>query len=103
MDRGLALMQRFRGQFSTWMQTIQRGIGATDLQMIPTQEREEFILRATWKGPDGERTHEKLFSQELVFGRTYGGNPLALAVQRRACDHARDFMREVLGMRGLKT
>lgn len=85
------------------MATIQRGIGATDLQLVPTQARGEFILRAEWKGANGPTTHEKLFSQELVFGRTFGGSPLALSIQRRACDHARDFMREVLNLRGLKT
>lgn len=105
MDRGLALMQRLRDQLSTWMQTIHRGVGATDLKMIPTQQRGEFILRVEWKGKeDAEpRFHEKLFSQEFVFGRTYGGDPLALNPQKRACDYARDFMREVLNLRGLKT
>lgn len=94
-------MQRLRAQLDTWMQTIHRGVGATDLKMHPTGERGEFILKVTWKGPDGERSHEQLFSQQYVFGRTYGGEPLALSAQKRACEYARAFMREVLTKRGL--
>jgi len=97
-------MQQLRAQLEPWHRAIKRGVGATEIEVIPMpQDRGEFILKVTWRTPNGERvqrTYERLFSQEFVFGRTYGGDPLALAVQKRACDYARDFMREVLNMRG---
>lgn len=94
-------MQRLRAQLAVWEGTITRGVGATSFTITPAEESGAFSMRAEWKSANGTCSHEKLFSPELVFGRTYGGSPLALAVQKRACDYARDFMREVLNQRGL--
>jgi hypothetical protein len=83
-----------------WVDTIRRGVGATDLEMADAPEG-EFILRVKWKNHDGERVHERLFSREFVFGPTFSGSPLAYCVQKRACDYAKDFMREILTQRGV--
>jgi hypothetical protein len=82
-----------------WVDTIRRGVGATELELADAPDG-EFILRAKWKTKAGEKVHEHLFSREHVFGRTAAGNPLAFRVQKRACDYAKDFMREILAQRG---
>lgn len=99
MSRSVALLQGLRTQMGCWFDTIRRGVGATGLECVDAPEG-EFILRVTWKTPDGEKTHERLFSREFVFGHTATGSQLAFRVQKRACDYAKDFMREVLAQRG---
>lgn len=100
MDRGTTLLQGLRAQLGCWFDTIRRGVGATDLECTPA-ENGEFILRVTWKTKAGEeKKHERLFSRDFVFGHTATGSPLAFRVQKRACDYAKDFMREILAMRG---
>ncbi len=99
MDRGLTLLQGLRTQIGCWFDTIQRGVGATELECADA-DNGEFILRARWKTKDGEKTHERHFSRDFVFGHTASGSPLAFRVQKRACDYAKDFMREILALRG---
>lgn len=99
MDRATALLQGLRTQLGCWVATIQRGVGATELEFVDAPQG-EFLLRVRWKTAAGEKVHERLFSREYVFGSTAAGNPLAFRVQKRACDYAKDFMREVLAQRG---
>lgn len=79
-----------------WVGPIQRGVGALEVTLDDAPNG-EFFLRAKWKG---DRQHEQLFSKEFVFGSTAQGSPFAFRVQKRACDYAKDFMREILAQRG---
>ncbi len=99
MDRQTTLLQQLRAQLGPWLDVIRRGVGATAVEVV-TVERGEFFVRATWKVPDGERMHEQFFSRDFVFGST-AEQPLACRAQRRPCDYARDFMREILTQRGV--
>jgi hypothetical protein len=96
MDRATSLLQGLRVQLGCWVSPIQRGVGALEVVFVDAPAG-EFILRAKWKG---DRQHERLFSREFVFGSTALGSPLAFRVQKRACDYAKDFMREILAQRG---
>lgn len=102
MTRDIVLLKRLRAQLGVWTATIQRSVGAQRVEIVSAQEPGEFTLRAEWADGDVHVSHSRTFSRQYVFGHTCGGNPLALAIQKRACDYARDFMREVLNMRGLK-
>lgn len=95
MDRAALLLQGLRAQLVGWTATIQRGVGATHLELADAPDG-EFVLRVTWR----TGAHEQLFSRAFVFGPTLTGSPLAYRVQKRACDYARDFMREILAQRG---
>ncbi len=85
---------------SCWLATIQRGTGLTDIAFVDGPAG-SFTLLAKWKTKDGkEKSFSRDFTREFVFGRTASGSPLAFRVQKRACDYAKDFMREILALRG---
>lgn len=100
MDRGALLLQGLRTQLGCWFTTIQRGAGLTSLEVVDGPDG-AFTLLAEWKTKEGKPEFFSCdFTRELVFGRTAGGSPLAYRVQKRACDYAKDFMREILARRG---
>lgn len=100
MDRGTALLQNLRGQLQNWLLTIQRATGATDVSFVP-HTAGEFTIRVTWRPKGGEeQTYDRVFTRQEVFGASYQTSPQTWRVQRKACDYAREIMRQVLTIRG---
>jgi hypothetical protein len=100
MDRGTVLLQTLCGQLRGWADPIRRATYATSVDFLPGKDG-EFTLRVVWPSrEDGPQHYDKEFTRPEVFGVSYAGSPLAWRVQRRACDYARDVMREVLAARG---
>lgn len=99
MDHGAVLLQGLRNQLQGWMQTIKRATCATDVLFVPLADG-EFVLRVEWQYKGGEKkTFDRTFSKSEILGT----NPAQWRVQRRACDYARDIMRDVLAARGAIT
>lgn len=95
MDRGDILLQGFRQQLSGWFNTISRSTGSElEVQQVPA---DGFILRASWKGGQ----YERHFSKRVCFGSSFSLSTAAWRIEKRACDYARDFMRDVLSRRGV--
>jgi hypothetical protein len=97
MDRGEALLFDLRNKLeSRWAETIRRATGATlTFAGLPGGE---FVVKCSW----GEaKTYEKTFTRERVFGGSYNNGVQGWHVERRACDHARDLIRELLVERGV--
>jgi hypothetical protein len=107
MDRAATLLQGLRRQLEKWLDTIKRTTGATAVVLLPAPPGAfihpgEFVLRVEWKTKSGEtKSFEHYYTRGEVFGSSYGGNPLTWRVEKRACDHAREFMRQVLAFRGV--
>jgi len=99
MDHGAVLLQGLRNQLQGWMQTIQRATCATAVSFVALPEG-EFTLRVEWQHKGGEK---KVFDRVFSKSEILGTNPAQWRVQRRACDYARDIMRDVLSARGAIT
>jgi hypothetical protein len=99
MDRGDALLQGLRQQLERWFDPIRRSTGATGVEFV-AHPNGEFALRVKW-WDGGDRHHDRVFTRQEVFGASYGNTPLSWRVQRRACDYARDCIRQVLTVRGV--
>jgi hypothetical protein len=95
MDRGTALLADLRAKLEARCGVIQRSTYAT--VVLQARPDGEFAVQVTW--PDG--TYEKVFTRAFVFGASIRRAPPLWAVQRRACDHARDIITEVLRQRGV--
>lgn len=100
MARDVDLLQGLLRSLRGWSDAIRRATNAVSVDFIPT-ENGEFLARVVWKVPDGERSFERTFTRQYVFGKSYGLSPQAWRVERRPCHHARDIMREVLAQRGV--
>jgi hypothetical protein len=99
MDRGAVLLQGLRNQLQGWLMTIQRATCATNVSFVPLADG-EFMVRVEWQPKGGEKkTFDRTFSKPEILGT----NPAQWRVQRRACDYARDIMRDVLAARGAIT
>lgn len=94
MSRSDDLLQRFRVDLQAWSRTIQRGVGATDLVFHPVKAG-GFRLEVKWK--DGG-SYDHTFTKAEVFGPNHG--EVACEVQKLVCCYAKDFMHEVLAVRG---
>ena len=98
MSRDTELLQELRAALGGWVDVIHR---ATRAEVgMQDAEQGEFLLRAVWKVPEGTQVFARLFSKEFVFGPTYGSTQ-GCRIQKRPCDYAKDFMREVLAQRGV--
>lgn len=101
VDRGTVLLQGLRQQLQGWADPIRRATCATSVTFIP-HELGEFTLRVEWMSKEGTtKTFDRKFTRQEVFGSSYGHSPAGWRVERRACDHARDTMRQVLEARGV--
>jgi hypothetical protein len=100
MDRGAILLQGLRGQLEGWLDTIKRATSATSVSFV-THAQGEFTLRIEWKKDGAVQHFDRMFTRPEVFGASYGHSPMSWRVQRRACDYARDVMRQVLSARGV--
>ena len=101
MDRGTALLQDLRRKLAGWQDYIKRCTHATEVLFV-NKEGGEFDLVVHWVNKQqsaGEFT--KNFTRRFVFGGTFSLSPNAWAIERRACDHARDIVREILSKRGV--
>jgi hypothetical protein len=97
MDRGEALLSDLRNKLEAgWADTIRRATGARlTFTGLPGGE---FVVKCLW----GEtKTYEKTFTRERVFASSYMQGMHGWRVERRACDHARDLIRELLVERGV--
>ena len=103
MDRGAALLNDLRNKLQGgWYGPIQRASGGKlEFLALPNGAPGEFLVRVTWETPVSVRTFEKAFTRQLAFGSSYTLSPMAWRVERRACDHARAVIREVLQHRGV--
>lgn len=99
MDRGAALLRGLQDKLKAWADYIRR---CTNGEVVFTQQSGgEFDITVRWpnKGSAaGEYT--KSFTKPFVFGGTYTLSQNAWAIEKKACDHARDIVREVLARRG---
>ena len=95
MDRGAALLAALRAKLEARRDVVQRSTYAT--VTFHTRPDGEFSVKVTWPGG----TYEKVFDRAFVFGASYRRPSPQWTVQRRACDHTRDIIREVLAARGV--
>lgn len=95
MDRGAALLADLRAKLETRCDIIQRSTYAT--VAFEARPDGEFVVKVTWPGD----TYQKVFTRAFVFGASFRRPPLQWAVQRRACDHSRDIIADVLRQRGV--
>ena len=101
MDRATALLQGLRDQLQHWFDPIKRATGATSVTYVH-RENGEFAVRIEWKMKNGElKNFEREFTRQELFGASYTNSPMSWRIQRRACDYARDTMRQVLAARGV--
>jgi hypothetical protein len=100
MDRGAALLRDLQDKLKAWTDYIRR---CTNGEVAFVQKSGgEFDLVVRWpnKGSSAGE-HVKSFTRQFVFGGTFSLSPNAWAIEKRACDHARDVVREVLAKRGV--
>ena len=101
MDRGDALLNGLRNQMERWQDPIKRATCAATVSFISRQNG-EFTVRVEWRQKDCEaKTFDYEVTRKGVFGASYGHSPLTWRVEKRACDYARDVMRQVLAARGV--
>jgi hypothetical protein len=101
MDRSVALMRALQRRLAGWFDVIRRATGAQDLR-FENHDDGSFSLVAEWAGGSRDASSfAKMFTREKVFGRSHALPSEAQFVERRACDHARDFIREILERRGV--
>jgi len=100
MDRGTALLQNLRKKLEGWVSPIQRATGASSVEFIP-RDAGEFSICVAWKSGDTLCSFDRLFARKEVFGASYALGPSSWHVQKRACDYARDLIRQVLEQRGV--
>jgi hypothetical protein len=101
MDRGVVLLQGLRRQLEKWLDPIKRSTCASKVSFVPLMNG-EFLLRVEWTLRDGTtRGYDHEFTRSMAFGSSYGNSPLAWRIERRACDHARECIRQVLAARGV--
>lgn len=100
MDRGGALMQGLQGKLKAWADYIKRCTYGEVTFVQKTGGEFDVVVRwpSTRGGPAGEYT--KSFTRRYAFGGTFSLSPNAWSVERRACEHARDIVREILEKRG---
>jgi hypothetical protein len=85
------------------LDVIRRGVGAQKVEFSPREGGKEFAVVVTYTTKEGKTVvHESLFTQARVFGESKRGSLQAWRVQKKACDYAREVMREVLEKRGVK-
>ena len=98
MDRGETLLRGLQDKLKAWADYIQRCTHAT-VSFVPMAHG-EFEVVVNWPaqgGPAGE--YKKAFTRSFVFGGTFQLSPNAWTIERKACDHARDIVRDVLNKR----
>ena len=101
-DRATVLLTSLQNNLHGWLNTIKRGTGATSVELIPVPDGSgEFSIEVIWDKAGERKSVTKVFTRAYVFGDSMRLSPLAWTVQRRACDHARDVMREVLTQLGV--
>lgn len=100
--RDVLLMKMLRSQLEGWLPVIARAAGAQKAELEVLEGGKEFAVVVTWKHPDRDAVKcTAYFSQLRVFGESMKGPHLTWRAQKRACDFARDIMREVLQQRGV--
>lgn len=100
MDRGAHLLQGLRTKLKTWVPFMQRATKGT-VEFISRADG-EFAVAVRWKnrdGSDGEFIRE--FTKKYCLGVTFTLPSGSWAVEKKACDYARDVVRDVLGARGV--
>jgi hypothetical protein len=101
MDRGSIILQELRKRLNDgWIGGIRRATGAHQVTFVVNDDG-EFTVRVVWKVGEEERVYEKKFTKAYVLGASIHRPMAEWSLQRRACDHARDIMREVLAQRGV--
>lgn len=95
MDRGAALLAALRTRLEARRDVIARSTYAT--VAFHARPDGEFAVQVTWPGS----TYEKVFTRAFVFGASFCRPSPQWVAQRRACDHVRDIITEVLRQRGV--
>lgn len=100
MDRGAVLLQGLRERLNDgWMGSIRRATGAHQATFA-MDGAGEFTVRVVWKHGEEEKVYEKKFTKAYVLGPSIHRPMAEWRLEKRACDYARDIMREVLAQRG---
>ena len=100
MDRGTVLLQVFLTALKSWFPMIERAT-YSKVEVSPGAGG-EFTLTVRWKNKDGtDGSFQREYSRAYCFGASYHLAPAAWQVERRTCDHAKDFVRSYLSVRGV--
>jgi hypothetical protein len=79
---------------------VQRATRANDVRVEPG-EHGEFSILVSWDHKGQAGSYLKAYTRQAVFGPSYSLAPEAWSVQRKACEYARELMRDVLQRRGI--
>lgn len=86
MNRGDVTLQDFRRKMQGWFGMIERGANVSlRIEAVPMNG---FFLIAQFRNGEEYRKH---YTPTYIFGQP----------RKKACDHARDFLRELLQLRGV--
>jgi len=100
--RDVLLMKVLIDQMQGWLDVIRRGTAADKVEIVPKEGLREFAVVIHYRTKDGQpKTFESYFSRQRVFGASLQGKAQTWAIQRRACDYAREVLREALENRGV--
>jgi hypothetical protein len=100
MDREVVLLQQLRRGLVGWLDVIRRATGAKEVQ-VQLDNCEGVSIVAIWKSDGEERVHRKTFTREHIFGHTLELAPEARRLQYKSCALARQYIREILTLRGV--
>lgn len=92
MDRGLQLLQRFRGDMLDQSAYIRRLTYALDVTVSPMQDR-MVTITITWKN---KPPFEKKYTVKDICGNTYLLPPLAWRIEGPPCQRAKILAQEAL-------
>jgi hypothetical protein len=100
VDHSEVLLQGLQQKLSTHLGSIKRATGAIT-SLIEPAANGEFVVRVAWLVDGAVEIYEKAFAKSFVFRNCMSKPQLEWHIEKRACDYARDIMREVLAQRGI--
>jgi hypothetical protein len=103
MGREVVLLQQLQRGLTGWLDVIRRATGAEEVRVEFTAA-EGLSISATWapsKASSVIRTHKKTFAPAVLFGHSLQLPPPGRHLVKRPCDCARDYIQEILHLRGV--
>jgi hypothetical protein len=79
------------------LDSIKRCVGAINISLT-YQPHNEFSVLLLWPGG---KEYTKKFTRAMVFGSSMQGPEVSWQIEKTACAHASDLVREVLELRGV--
>ena len=95
-------LQALLVQARAWEDRLKRTILADSVVFTVDSDTKEFTMTANWLDKTGAvKSHSRFFSRDLLFGPISSRGPRPM-MQRKLCDLMKEFMREVLALRGIR-